>query len=583
MKKYILCALSGLLMASCIDTQVLPDDMIVEEDYWKTRNDVSMMVAGAYKAMTTSDVIQRFIVWGSARSEELNPTASIIINGNGAYDNLEEMVLGNMDNQNVYANWASLYTVINRCSQVIEKAPQVMQNDPSYTESTYLTDRSQMLALRALAYFYLVRAFRDVPYSPSAYFNSSQDMNLPQSAPSVVLDRCIADLEEALESPLSPSGYADWRRCGLINRDAINAILADVYLWRASMTHSAADYQSCVDHCQAVIDSKKQVYQNEMIASGRTDYPLIDGAEAYIEIFSLGNSQESIFELPMNSAAAGYNTGLSTMYWSYEKNRQAGLLEPASTVFGEAGEGSAFISQNDYRFWESCFDVGTGTEGAALTVRKMLDYQTVVSVSTPANRKASKSAGLNRAGNMYSEMAQNWIVYRLTDVMLMQAEALVQLASSDTDSKLGQAFDIVQTVYTRSIEPGTQFAVGDTLAAATGKDAMEQLVLDERLRELCFEGKRWFDLVRYNYRHVSGVDATKTMSEIIGNATIDSYPVENYSGMLDYMVRKGNSSARYKVSREPMLYFPVYLSEMQANSNLRQNPAYNNNDIYNRN
>lgn len=570
-------------MASCIDTQVLPDDMIVEEDYWKTRNDVSMMVAGAYKAMTTSDVIQRFIVWGSARSEELNPTASIIINGNDAYDNLEEMVLGNMDNQNVYANWASLYTVINRCSQVIEKAPQVMQNDPSYTESTYLTDRSQMLALRALAYFYLVRAFRDVPYSSSAYFNSSQDMNLPQSAPAVVLDRCIADLNEALEAPLSPSGYADWRRCGLINRDAINAILADVYLWRASMTHSAADYQSCVDHCQAVIDSKKQVYQNEMIASGRTDYPLIDGAEAYIEIFSLGNSQESIFELPMNTAAAGYNTGLSTMYWSYENNRQAGLLEPASSVFGEAAEGNAFISQNDYRFWESCFDVGTGTEGAALTVRKMLDYQTVVSVSTPANRKASKSAGLNRAGNMYSEMAQNWIVYRLTDVMLMQAEALVQLASSDTDSKLGQAFDIVQTVYTRSIEPGTQFAVGDTLAAATGKDAMEQLVLDERLRELCFEGKRWFDLVRYNYRHVSGVDATKTMSEIIGNATIDSYPVENYSGMLDYMVRKGNSSARYKVSREPMLYFPVYLSEMQANSNLRQNPAYNNNDIYNRN
>ena len=583
MRKYILCALSGLLMASCVDTQVLPDDMIVEEDYWKTRNDVSMMVAGAYKAMATSDVIQRFIVWGSARSEELNPTTSIIINGNGPYDNLEEMVLGNMDNQNVYANWASLYTVINRCSQVIEKAPQVMQNDPSYTESTYLTDRSQMLALRALAYFYLVRAFRDVPYSPSAYFNSSQDMNLPQSAPSVVLNRCIADLEEALESPLSPSGYADWRRCGLINRDAINAILADVYLWRASMTHSAADYQSCVDHCQAVIDSKRQTYQSEMVASGRNDYPLIDGPDVYYQIFTIGNSQESIFELPMNSSAAGYNTGLSTMYWSYEKDRQAGLLEPSSTVFGEAAEGNAFISQNDYRFWESCFDVGSGTEGAALTVRKMLYYQAAPSIQTPLQRSASKSGGLNRAGNMYSEMAQNWIVYRLTDVMLMQAEALVQLAASDTDSKLGQAFNIVQTVYTRSIEPGTTFAVGDTLAATTGKEAMEQLVLDERLRELCFEGKRWFDLVRYNYRHVSGVDITKTMSEINGNATIDAYPVENYSGMLDYMVRKGNSSARYKISREPMLYFPVYLSETQANPNLRQNPAYSNNDIYNRN
>ena len=49
-------------MTSCIDTQVLPDDMIVDDDYWKTREDVSMMVAGAYKGMVSSDAVQRFIV-----------------------------------------------------------------------------------------------------------------------------------------------------------------------------------------------------------------------------------------------------------------------------------------------------------------------------------------------------------------------------------------------------------------------------------------------------------------------------------------------------------------------------------------
>jgi len=32
-----------------------------------------------------------------------------------------------------------------------------------------------------------------------------------------------------------------------------------------------------------------------------------------------------------------------------------------------------------------------------------------------------------------------------------------------------------------------------------------------------------------------------------------------------------------------MLYFPVAQSEMQANHNLKQNPAYDNQDIYNRN
>lgn len=584
MRKYILCALSGLLMTSCIDTQVLPDDMIVDDDYWKTREDVSMMVAGAYKGMVSSDAVQRFIVWGSARSDEFNPTTSISINDD-TYDNLEEMNTGNMDNQNVYANWGALYTVINRCNQVLDKAAQVMQNDPSYTQATYLTDRSQMLALRSLAYFYLVRAFRDVPYVSQAYFNSSQDMYPVQQAPGVVLQHCIDDLTEALESPLSPTGYTDWRKCGLITSDGIHAILADIYLWRASMTHSAADYQACVDHCQAVIDSRKQAYPNDAVGTQLSEYPLLDGNEAYYDIFTFGNSQESIFELQVNGGNAGYNTGLSTMYWSYKDAAAAGYLEPSSNVFSSASTTTAYLSTNDYRYYENCFDVG-GTEGSTVTVRKMLYLQAARETSLPADRALSKGGGLNRAGNTYSNMSQNWIVYRLTDILLMQAEAMVQLAASDTDSKLGQAFNIVQAVNSRSLDVNSLGTDSLKYENYTGKEAMEELVLAERLRELCFEGKRWFDLLRYNYRHVEGVDITKTMAEILDGGAVSSYPVANSSQMLDLMVRKyleGGNSARYKISHEPMLYFPVAQSEIQANHNLKQNPAYDNQDIYNRN
>lgn len=585
MRKYILCALSGLMLASCVDTQILPDDMITGDDYWKTREDVSMMVAGAYKAMTASDVIQRFIVWGSARSDEMNPTTSITINGNDTYDYLEEMNTGNMDYQNTFANWGSLYTVINRCNQVLEKAPQVMQLDPSYTDATYQTDKSQMLALRSLAYFYLVRAFRDVPYVTTAYFNSGQERRIPQSAPSVVLDHCIADLNEALKAPLSPTGYADWRRCGLLNRDGINALLADIYLWRASMTHSASDYQNCVNYCDAVIESKKQTFPTEPGATQAKEYPLIDGDESYYDIFSQGNSSESIFELQMNTTRAGYNTGLAYMYWAYkDNNSNAGFLEPTSSLFGSTSSENAFLSSNDYRFYESCFDVGSGTEGASLTVRKMLYKMLNSTTSLPDARKLSKSAGLNRTGNKL-DMNQNWIVYRLSDVMLMKAEAMVQLASGDSDSKLGQAFNIVKAVNDRSIAETSLGTDSLKFTNCASKDQMEQLVLAERLRELCFEGKRWFDLVRYNYRHVEGVDITKTMSEILGKSTISSYPVTVYDEMLNLVIRKyteGGNTVKYKLNREPMLYFPVYESEMQANSNLKQNPAYDNTDIYNR-
>ena len=64
MKKYILFLLSGMLMTSCIDTEVLPNDVVIGEDFWKTKDDVTSMVAAAYKEMSQAGVIERCIVWG---------------------------------------------------------------------------------------------------------------------------------------------------------------------------------------------------------------------------------------------------------------------------------------------------------------------------------------------------------------------------------------------------------------------------------------------------------------------------------------------------------------------------------------
>ena len=39
-------------MTSCIDTEVLPNDVVIGEDFWKTKDDVTSMVAAAYKEMS---------------------------------------------------------------------------------------------------------------------------------------------------------------------------------------------------------------------------------------------------------------------------------------------------------------------------------------------------------------------------------------------------------------------------------------------------------------------------------------------------------------------------------------------------
>ena len=104
------------------------------------------------------------------------------------------------------------------------------------------------------------------------------------------------------------------------------------------------------------------------------------------------------------------------------------------------------------------------------------------------------------------------------------------------------------------------------------KESMELLVLAERERELCFEGKRWWDLMRYCYRHMSGVNINLMLAEST------EWPAL-YKPMLKFVVRKygdgGEGDAvSFKMASEPYLYWPIQESEIKVNTLLHQNPVY---------
>ena len=570
---------ASMMLGSCIDTHIIPDDKTVDEDFWQTKEDVSAMVNAAYAAMADNNVLTRLIIWGDFRSDEMvratTPTGSIP-------DALAEIAAVNIQTTNTFAEWASVYAAINRCNIVLERAEEVMSVDPNYTLGDYQVDRSQMLALRALCYFYLVRNFRDVPYIDYAYMKSSQDRLVPQSAPDVVIDRCIADLEEAAKSPVSARSYSnsEWRRVGWITDDGINAILADIYLWRASVKHSPADYQRCVEYCDKVIDSKKSQHvrgRNEVIEK---EYPLADAADAYVDIFYNQNSEESIFELQSRS-----NTAIGSYLYKYQNAADAsgeGWLK-ATTIFGGASTSNSSVGFNqvfsnvDLRYYAACYLPSDGED--AYDVRKMISENPITSKTTVKAREAYGYGGLNR----------NYIIYRLTDVMLMKAEALVQqvdttLAAEVQEEMLREPFTLVQAVNTRSLYREN---VADSLKWSTfkgyNKDQMEQLVMEERLRELCFEGKRWYDLLRYNYRHVEGVDYSRTLAEI--NDADGSF-VPNYREMLNLATRGRGAEAsgvQAKMANECYLYMPIPNADIIVCPVLRQNPVYKETAEYQKN
>lgn len=551
MKKYILMLVSSMMLVSCVDTVILPDHLTVDEDFWKEKEQVNSMVNAAYYAMSEAGVIQRLLVWGDYRTDEMVVTTATNMQTDGTVMDLKEISSVNIETDNAFAEWASLYTVINRCNIVLDKAGAVIGTDPSYTQGDYDAHCAQMRALRSLCYFYLVRNFRDVPYVTSSYMTSSQDMQVAQSAPQVVIDGCIADLESALTGAPSARAYSltDWKRVGWINVDAVRAILADVYLWRASVTGSQSDYQRCISLCDEVIASKRDIYNSNHRGASltETEYPLAEIDDMYFDVFINHNAEETIFESQI----------LVGTYYNFF--RESGGYVRAGDIF--TGN-QVYLTNNDVRYASFIYDP-TSTPPV---IRKM------ISNDSKSTNTWDTYIGSNKL------QSNHFIFYRLSDVMLMKAEALVQTVqddmSADSTSKIfQQAFNLVAAVNTRGLAASNK---ADALKWATysnkTKEEMEEFVMDERLRELCFEGKRYYDLLRYNYRHIVGVDYSRTLSQI----GVDNLPAL-YDKMLTTMTRSRTDEAagvKGKMSNEAYLYLPIPKSELIVGKQLVQNPVY---------
>ena len=567
--------------SSCTDfLTIYPTDKTIGEEFWKTKDDVKGMVTGAYASMLSSGCQERAIIWGAFRSDELNKYSSY---SSTALDNINAV---NLLPTNGYNSWGDFYGVINRCNIVLNHAEDVMALDPEFTQGDYEETRAQMLALRSLCYFYLLRTFRDIPYTTQSYEDDDQVMIVPQTTPDSVMQFCIRDLEEAERYIMKSGGYgvSNWRNVGYFTRDAVHALLADIYLWRASMTHNQADYQKCIDYVDMVIRSKDEYYKTvntDRVASLADEFHLAERETMYSTIFGRGNSHESILEWQYDGTNNA-NNGILQLYYeegSKDNHRNTGILE-ASQLFSSPDEHAndlqgtkVYASSNDYRFWQNVYGVSkTASEATGLQIRKFISTQDFVSgtgqasSTDPTNLNTGESKSNNRAWENFS---QNWIVYRLTDVMLMKAEALVQTAANDSDKVvLDQAFNLVQVVNKRSMAK----TATDTLVATNfaSKEQMELLVLAERERELCFEGKRWYDLVRYCYRHMEGVNINRKMADDT------SWPAL-YSPMLRLVVRKyvnGGDAVSYKMKSEPYLYWPIQYSEELVNKLLKQNPVF---------
>ena len=547
----------ALGLGSCSDfLEIEPLNDIVLDKFWNEENDVENIVAGCYSGMQNRILIERMIVWGELRSDHL-------IGGTGVQDNIniQNILKENITANNVYTSWGEFYDIINRCNTVLHYSPLVAERDPNYTETELMATRAEVSAIRDLCYFYLIRTFRDVPYSTQPFLDELQQMAMPATKFDAVLDSLITDLENvksyAVKTyPVSKTNY----QCGRITQDAIHAMLAEMYLWKK-------DYANSVKYADMVIDAKTQRFQDEIDNAGgnSSSYKMFDGypliydsyttgnlyGNAYGTIFGSGASRESILELIFaddNTRLA--NHGLSFLYGN--QKTFPGIVKPADFITTDVSDASykVFCDKYDTRNYENLYKMSASQYGVAKYVCK----SGMVSISsTEITSSASPS---------YPEKYchANWILYRLTDVMLLKAEALVQMVDGDAkteanDSLLRAAYDIVSVINKRSNCATTYMPI--TYANYSTKSQMENLVFEERARELMFEGKRWYDLVRRSLRD------------------------GNTSYLVQQVTRKGSDNAsvvQAKLAKMDAIFWPYNLDELKVNPYLVQNPAFGSGD-----
>lgn len=367
-----------------------------------------------------------------------------------------QISVGNVDGNNGQSNWNEMYRAINRCNSVLKNVPNI--TDPA------LANRKERIVgeayfLRALAYFYLVRTFDNVPLILEPFEGLSADFYPTQATPKNVFNQIESDLKaaETRITSFTPYGLVQQNK-GRTTAGSIKAALTDFYLWEKKYTQAATKAA-------------------EVLAG---PYNLVSG-DNYASIFTAKNTSESIFEIQFN------NTYLE------KSDNGAGSANGLTDLFLPIGGVTGGLT---YRagFWYFQPSAKLINSFEAIDKRKNTTFQNTGNPPAPFRDPnlfySNKYLGTLANENTTRFQDANFIIYRLSDVILMYAEALNE--SNQTD------LAVIQLNRIRN-------RAGLANTAATTQDAVRLAIEEERFRELAFEGKRYFDLKRTGrYAAVTG-------------------------------------------------------------------------------
>lgn len=364
------------------------------------------------------------------------------------------------------------------------------------------TYRAEARFLRALAYYHAVDMFGSVPFVTEA---DAPGAFQPRQATRVELFNYVESELKAIETELAAPGGAEYGRA---DRAAAQALLARLYL-NAQVYTGTARYADAATYAKKVIDAGKYTldanYANLFLADNNTSKEIIfpitfDGTRTqtyggmtFLVHASVGGS------MPINQF------GVDGGWAGIRSTKNLNDLFPDLT--GTADKRSMFYTAGQER---EITDLGNFANGIAVTKYKNIT-----------------SAG--KAGSSLTFIDTDFPLFRLGEMYLIYAEAALRGGTGDG---VGAALTYVNLLRDRA------------KATRLTTINLDQL-LQERGRELYWEGLRRSDLIRYG-RFTDGTYLWPWKGGVANGRAVD---------------------AKYNL-------YPIPASDLVANPNLKQTTGY---------
>lgn len=446
----VLITLTSVLGSSCKKwLDLKPQDGLIREEYWQTKEQLDAAVMGCYASLlggSTVPLAKYLFIWGELRGDMVVPGLDVSSDEDeskltGLLRDEYDIMRTQMASTNTLVNWEALYKTINYCNNVIKFAPEVIGRDNTLTQSSLNAYLAEAHSLRGLMYFYLLRSFGEVPLKLEPTYNDSQIGPVAKSSQQEVYNQIIKDLTFGADNGQVTYGSMAEDR-GRMTRFSAYAALADAYLWNS-------EYQKCIDACNKVIESGK--YRLLPVGTQQTDF--------YNNVYLNGNSVESIFEFQFDNQK----------------------LNPFGAMFGLSGRefrAADWISEG-------------GLFGTDLNNLSNKDIRGNGTSMLEANSAICKYTNFRTTATSFT----HWFVYRFSDVLLMKAEALTWLAPGNSANGI-EAIGLVSNV--RSARNALNYVADKFIEVPDPSltNNVSQYIFEERAREFAFEGKRWYDILR---------------------------------------------------------------------------------------